>query len=248
MIKGQGERGSTKILTAAKVHDDLLSGKTAPNCAIDFYSQATIANSAVAYDKMLKLGPVVWLECQNMMAVCGHEAVTSALRDHRCFSSARGVSINEQVNELLIGSTLNSDPPEHDKTRSITFTPLTPKALTNIRERISLEADRLAERMVKKRWFDGAAELAPYLPLTIVRDLVGLGDHGKENMLKWGAATFELMGDPRERREMAIANMTKLRNFLEDTATLENLANEGWAQRATQREFWKGMIMHVPQS
>ena len=133
---------------------------------------------------------MVWLECQNMMAVCGHEAVTSALRDHRCFSSARGVSINEQVNELLIGSTLNSDPPEHDKTRSITFTPLTPKALTNIRERISLEADRLAERMVKKRYFDGAAELAPYLPLTIVRDLVGLGDHGKEKYVEMGSRNF----------------------------------------------------------
>ena len=240
MKKGQGKQHPTKMLTAAKVHDDLLSGKTAPNCTIDFYSRTTIANSALAYDKMLKLGPVVWLECQKMMAVCGHKAVTTVLRDHRCFSSARGVSINEQVNELLIGSTLNSDPPDHDKTRSITFTPLTPKALTNIREHISLEANRLAGRMVKKRCFDGAAELAPYLPLTIVRDLVGLGGHGKENMLSWGAATFELMGDPRERREVALSNMTKLREFLEDTATLENLANEGWAQRATQRGVLEG--------
>ena len=95
--------------------------------------------------------------------------------------------------------------------------------------------------MVKKEYFDGAAELAPYLPLTIVRDLVGLGDHGKENMLQWGAATFELMGDPLERREAAITNMKKLRTFLEDTATLENLATDGWAQRATQRGILEGL-------
>ena len=215
--------------------------RIAPNCDIDFYSQATIANPVVAYDRMLKLGPVIWLKHQNMLAVCGYEVLTSALRNHRCFSSARGVSINEDVNKLLIGSTLNSDPPDHDKTRTITFNPLTPKALTTIKERISIEAEQLVERMVKKEYFDGAAELAPYLPLTIVRDLVGLGDHGKENMLQWGAATFELMGDPLERREAAITNMKKLRTFLEDTATLENLATDGWAQRATQRGILEGL-------
>ena len=50
MRKGQGKQRPAKMLTEAKAHDELLSVKTAPNCDIDFYSQATIANLVVAYD------------------------------------------------------------------------------------------------------------------------------------------------------------------------------------------------------
>jgi len=94
---------------------------------------------------------------------------------------------------------------------------------------------------VSKKTFDAATELAPHLPLGIVRDLVGLGDYGKDNMLEWGAATFELMGDPRERRPAAIDKLKNLRGFLEDPETLDNLSVDGWARRATQLGIDSGM-------
>jgi cytochrome P450 len=95
--------------------------------------------------------------------------------------------------------------------------------------------------MVEKKEFDAAAELAPYLPLTIVRDLVGLGDYGKDNMLDWGAATFELMGNPGERRDRAVNNMQELRQYLENPETLDGLSEDGWARRATQAGIEQGM-------
>jgi len=75
----------------------------------------------------------------------------------------------------------------------------------------------------------------------VVRDLVGLGEYGKDNMLEWGAATFELMGDAKERRPDAIGNLKKLRAFLEDSETLNNLSVDGWARRATQLGIESGM-------
>ena len=150
------------------------------------------------------------------------------------FQSGKGVSINEDINKFIIGSTLNSDPPRHDETRSITFMPLTPKALADVRARIEQEAEYIVDKLLAQDQFDAASELAPHLPLTIVRDLVGLGAHGSENMLKWGAATFELMGDPRERRDTALGNLKQMRSFLESPETLGNLPEDGWASRATK--------------
>ena len=213
----------------------------APICDLDFYDETHVSAPTLAYEKMLALGSVVWLSKHEMHAICGFDALTRCQRNHRVFQSGKGVSINEDINQLLIGSTLNSDPPQHDVTRAITFSPLTPKALQEVRELIEKEARVIVDRIVAQGSFDAAQELAPYLPLTIVRDLVGLGEHGKNNMLDWGAATFELMGDCGDRRDIAMANMKGLRQFLENPETLSGLSKDGWANRATKRGIAEGM-------
>ena len=214
---------------------------TAPVCDVDFYGPDTIADPVSAYTAMLDLGPVVWLSKNNLHAICGHSELVAALRNHQCFQSGKGVSIDESVNKLLIGSTLHSDPPQHDATRKITFAPLSPKQIRHVRDRVSERAQQLAKNVVAKKSFDAATDLAPHLPLSVVRDLVGLGDYGKDNMLDWGAATFELMGDPGLRRTDAIDKLKSLRAFLEDPETLNNLSTDGWARRATQSGIESGM-------
>lgn len=218
--------------------------KSAPVCDIDFYHQDTITDPVSAYDKMLNLGPVVWLAKNNLHAICGHPELVSGLRNQQTFSSGKGVSINEDINKMLIGSTLNSDPPQHDATRKITFAPLSPKSIPQIRELIETEAKRIVQQVISATSFDAATQLAPHLPLTIVRDLVGLGDYGKDNMLDWGAATFELMGNPGERKNQAVSQLKNMRNFLEDPATLNSLSTDGWAKRATRIGIDNGMEPH----
>jgi len=214
---------------------------TTPHCNIDIYSDWANENSTLCYSQMLALGPVVWLEKNNLHAICGFEALTTSIRNHRVFRSGAGVSINDEVNKVLIGSTLHSDPPQHDKTRAITFAPLTPKALQDVKDRIQREAEYIADKMVEQGSFDAAADLAPHIPLTIVRDLVGLGDKGKAHMLDWGAATFELMGDPKDRRQSAVDRLGQLRAFLDDPETLDGLSEDGWARRATKRGIDDGI-------
>lgn len=214
---------------------------SAPTSNINFYSDQTIADPVSVYRQMLKQGPVVWLAQHDMHAICGFEALTTCLRNHRVFRSGAGVSINDDVNKILIGSTLNSDPPQHDATRAITFNPLTPKALQQVKDLIEAEANSIADQMMQKGAFDAAADLAPHLPLTIVRDLVGLGGHGKDNMLEWGAATFELMGDPGDRRDQAVSDLKEMRAYLDDPKTMDALDPDGWAQRATGRGIEAGI-------
>ena len=203
-----------------------------PHCNVDFYSDEHLRDPVRAYHEMLAAGPVVWLPNNGLHAICGYSALTAALKNYEAFRSGRGCSINDEVNEFLIGSTLNSDPPEHDETRAITLAPLTPGASEEVRERIVAEATAVAEQAVNQGEFDAVEQLATHLPLAIVRDLVGLGAHGKEHMLDWAAATFEMMGDPRDRREAAVANLGALGRFLEDPEMLSSLTSDGWASRA----------------
>lgn len=222
-------------------HIDMTTPSAAPIIQTSFYSDQTIADPVSVYHQMLSAGPVVWLAQHDMHAICGFEALTACLRNHGVFQSGAGVSINDDVNKILIGSTLNSDPPQHDATRAITFNPLTPKALQQVRDRIETEANSIADDMVEKGAFDAAADLAPHLPLTIVRDLVGLGGHGKDNMLAWGGATFELMGDPGARRDKAVSDLKEMRAYLDDPKTLQALDPDGWAQRAARKGIEAGV-------
>ncbi len=217
------------------------SAMSPPICNVDFFSDESVLDPVSAYHQMLATGPVVWLPKNDLHAICGHQALTIALRNHRVFRSGSGVSINENINKFLIGSTLNSDPPVHDTTRAITFAPLSPRALRDVQDRIEDEANALADRVVARGEIDAVSDLATHLPLTIVRDLVGLGPHGKENMLSWAGATFELMGDPRDRNDVAHENLTELQNFLQDPMLLDGLSPDGWAKRATRLALQSGM-------
>lgn len=212
----------------------------APHCEVDFFSDASVMDPVSVYRQMLAAGSVVWFPRNGLYGIGGFEALTTALRNNRVFRSGKGVSVDDRVNAFLIGSTLNSDPPEHDATRAITFAPLSPRALEAVRAQVEAAAEALADQVVALGGFDAVSDLATQLPLTIVRDLVGLGDHGKANMLAWAGATFELMGDPRDRRDGALARLAELRTFLEDPAVLDGLSAEGWARRATGKALAAG--------
>ena len=204
---------------------------TAPICDLDFYGAEALADPVPLYHAMLDLGPVVWLERNQIHAIVGFDALTQTLRKPLIFRSGRGVSVDEEINARLVGSTLNSDPPAHDIGRAITGAPLTPKALQNVKSRIADVAQKLAQDMVLRRRFDAAADLAPTLPLAVVRDLVGLSGDGRDKMLKWAAATFELMGDCKDRRPKALADLAEMRAYLASHGQRDKLAEGGWARR-----------------
>ncbi|TRZ55734.1 MAG: cytochrome P450, partial [Rhodocyclaceae bacterium] len=94
----------------------------------DFYSDAVIRDPYPVYAQLRAIGPVVYMKQHDVYALPRYAEVAAALRQPTRFVSSRGVSLNEKVNELLTGSTLNSDPPEHDRTRGVTAAPLLPGA------------------------------------------------------------------------------------------------------------------------
>ncbi len=203
-----------------------------PTSDFDFYSDAVIADPFPVYAKLRDLGPVVYLHKNDLYIVARFKEVSEVLLQPLRFVSSRGVSPIQKVNDILVGSTLNSDPPIHDKTRAITAEPLLPGSLVEVEPRIKAAADGLIETLCTRGEFDAVSDLAQFLPITIVAELVGLPQAvGSEQMLRWASATFNLFGTENSRTDQAFEDLKTLRDFLQDYGRPEMLAQDGWAKR-----------------
>ncbi|WP_147292655.1 cytochrome P450/oxidoreductase [Undibacter mobilis] len=205
--------------------------KMAPSYDVDFYSDEFIQNPWPHYATMRELGPVVWLPQHDNFALTRHNEVGKALRDHDTFISGKGVAADPKANELTRGNSAGSDGERHSAIRAATSAPLLPGALTKIRGLLDATAEGLIERLIASGQFDAVKDLSTFLPLTIVRDLVGLPDSGRENMLRWAAATFDLLGAQNARGKAAVDVFLEQRKFAQSQSNPENLKPGSWTRR-----------------
>ncbi|WP_299411882.1 cytochrome P450/oxidoreductase [uncultured Sulfitobacter sp.] len=201
-----------------------------PSLDIDFYSDDVILDPYPVYAQMREMGAVVYLPRHDMYALPRYNEVSEVLRQPLRFVSSRGVSPIQKVNDILVGSTLNSDPPEHDKTRAVTSEPLLPGALKDIEPLLVSSANGLIDTLCQRGEFDAIADFAQFLPVTIVAELVGL-PVDSDQMLKWASATFNLFGTENARTDQAFKDLTNLRDFLLEYGRPEKLKDGGWAKR-----------------
>lgn len=203
----------------------------APPYDVDFYSDAVIADPLPHYRAMQALGPVVWLPAQNAYAFVSYKAVMDGLRRPNVFQSGRGLSLNDAVNQNLVGSTLNTDGEKHTRKRMITAPPITPIPLEPLEPQIAEAADHLAEDLVAKGAFDAVTDFAQILPLRFVIELVGLPDAGSAKMLKWASATFNVFEGFNDRSKAAFADIAELQAFLAEYGQKVRLKKGGLARR-----------------
>jgi cytochrome P450/ferredoxin-NADP reductase len=204
---------------------------TAPIYDVDFYADDFIRDPLPHYTAMRALGPVVYIPALENYALTRHAEVQGALRDFKRFSNAKGVAGDKFGNEFLHGNTLASDPPRHGKLRQAMAPPLLPGALEKIRPEVERVADALIEGLVNKGSFDAVSDLSQILPLKIVTQMVGLPDFGKENMLKWAAAAFDVLGVQNERGKQAVEVIKEMREFISGQVNRDTLKPGSWTYR-----------------
>lgn len=203
----------------------------APEYDIDFYADAVVREPLPHYARMRALGAVVWLPRHACYALTRHAEVRAALRNHADFISGSGVAGDDFGCTFLQGNTVASDEPRHSCLRRAMAPPLLPGALSEIRAAVQQAADALIEDLVARDGFDAVADLARHLPLHIVRDMVGLPAFGRDNMLKWAAAAFDVLGCQNSRGRAALPIIQAMRTFIETTATRDNLKPGSWTRR-----------------
>jgi hypothetical protein len=108
--------------------------------------------------------------------------------------------------------------------------PVLPNALAELRSRIETEAEALVTRLVTKGTFDVATELSPYLPVSIVSDLVGLPEDGRERMLAWAPANFDCFGPINDRTTAAFPIVGEMVNYAFTQCVPGKLKPGGWTQ------------------
>ena len=197
----------------------------------DIYSDAAILDPYDHYRAIRALGPVVWLRQSGVWAMGRYDDVAAALRNHGVFSSAAGVAVSEATNKVALGTTISSDPPQHSAFRKIVAEPLTPAAVTSLRPQIQAAADALVEDLVARGEFDAATSLAQHLPLTIVSHMVGLPPEGRQNMLDWAGATFDIFGPENERTARAWPVVREMRAYVASLAARDKVRAASWADR-----------------
>jgi cytochrome P450 len=206
-------------------------GAAIPSYDVDLYSDEVLADPYPHYQALRDAGPVVWLPRNGLYAIARYKDVRESLRTHQVFSSAEGVAANDTANQGSKGTTIASDPPDHTAMRQVIGAPMLPSQLALIRPRIEEMAGALVERLVAQRDFDAVTDLAQHIPVNIVSELVGLPEHGRQNMLKWAAATFDMLGAANDRYAAAQDSIREMRSYVVNEATRDKIRPGSWISK-----------------
>ncbi|WP_342075786.1 cytochrome P450 [Yoonia sp. SS1-5] len=207
---------------------------TCPRDDIDLYADEVIRNPWPHYARLREKGPVVWMTAHGNYAFTQYDVVRSALRRPDVYVSGKGVAADDFGCAHLQGNTVASDGARHDALRGAMQPPLTPKAVQTYRARIEEVAAELVDAAVAKGSIDAVEDLAQGLPLAVVRDLVGLPDFGRENMLKWAAAAFDVLGVQNARGQAACPAIQEMREFIGREVTPAKLKPGSWTHRISE--------------
>jgi cytochrome P450 len=210
----------------------MAGSERAPRYEVDFWSDEVILDPYPHYDRMRALGPAVWLERNGAWALTTYDAVKSALLTPEIYSSASGCMMNDPMNQATSREImLCSDDPQHMQMRRLFARPLGPAAMASLRPRLeALVADRI-DALIAQGPFEAVRELAHFLPLAVVTELVGLDREGRENMLYWAAGIFDAFGPlPNPRTEAGLELAQSVISYVTQRVRRENMVPGGWGE------------------
>jgi len=200
-----------------------------PELDVDLYCDEAIVDPHPRYRAIRDLGPAVFLRRHGAWAVGRFEDVRAALRADDVLVSRHGVALNDVVNEQPAVTTLASDGDVHRRRRSVLMKPMMPSALADVRATIDRLAEELVVGLLERGRFDGIADFARKLPLDVVSELVGLAEDGRQRMLEWAAASFNLLGTFNARAKGAVTAFLEMVDYSQKVDP-ERVREQGWAR------------------
>jgi cytochrome P450 len=201
-----------------------------PELPLDLFCDAVLRDPHPAYRALRDCAPAVWLPAHELWAIARFEDVRAALRADSALLSGHGVAVNPAVNAVPSRTTLASDGELHRQRRRVLMAPMMPSALEDVRAKIESLAHALVAELCARERFDGIADFARHLPVAVVSHLVGLPEEGRERMLDWAAATFDVLGPDNPRARAAAPEMLRMLHYAASVRP-GGLAREGWAAR-----------------
>lgn len=205
-----------------------------PSDPVNLYDDAVIRDPWPHYARLRDLGPVVWMETLGNYAFTQYDTVQNGLRDHETYISSLGAAADDFGCTHQRGNTVASDAPRHTTLRDTISPPLLRDSVETLRPQIQNIADDIVANCMQKGSFEAITDLAQPLPLMLVRDLVGLPDFGRENMLKWASAGFDMQGIQNARGQAARPVIAEMKEFITRDVTPDTLKPGSWSHRVTE--------------
>jgi cytochrome P450 len=205
-----------------------------PSDPVNLYDDAVIRDPWPHYARLRDLGPVVWMETLGNYAFTQYDTVRNGLRDHETYISSLGAAADDFGCTHQRGNTVASDAPRHTTLRDTISPPLLRDSVETLRPQIQNIADDIVANCMQKGSFEAITDLAQPLPLMLVRDLVGSPDFGRENMLKWASAGFDMQGIQNARGQAARPVIAEMKEFITRDVTPDTLKPGSWSHRVTE--------------
>ncbi len=192
-----------------------------PSFDVDMYTDDQLRDPYAVYDMLREAGPVVYLTRHQCFGFPRYTQVREALEDHVTYISGKGVGLYEPGNQTRKGTPIASDPPYHTKIRSILNERLSLVAVRELQPDIQAKADALVDEVLALGSFDAVRDFSRRFPLIVMADLIGLPEDGRDQLLGWADAGFNLFGPDNDRVKRSIGR------FPEVTAYIKSLEQPG---------------------
>ncbi|TWA82994.1 hypothetical protein FBZ83_106177 [Azospirillum brasilense] len=164
----------------------------------DPYSPAVDADPFPFYKTLRDDHPCFWSEEANMWVLSRYDDIVTALNDWETYSSAKGNLMDEMPNRA--GNTLGTtDPPRHDRLRSIVQFAFTKKAVEGLTEPVRASANRALDAVQGEKTFDFVSDVSSKVTVDVLFGLFNL-PRENERMVR-DKAVLMVQSDPRTRQK-----------------------------------------------
>lgn len=215
-----------------------MNNRRIPILRESIFSDDNLRDSNPLFKRVRDMGDAVWVPEINQYVVARYDDVIKALSADQILISGKGVSVNEAQNAIFSDeaaitqtSTLTTDGKRHSLLKRYAMKPLLPKSLKDLKLSIQEMADELVEKLANGETFEGVSQLASFLPLKIIADMVGIRVVSNEKMLHWAEAIFNSFGpEDNHRTQTAFPKIGEFVDFYSKISRSDMIPG-GWADQ-----------------
>jgi cholest-4-en-3-one 26-monooxygenase len=125
--------------------------------------------------------------------VARHDDVQRVSRDSTGFRNHPHPFLADQPDDDLAGMSallISLDAPEHSKLRKLISRGFTPRRVADLTERIRARVDAILASLAGRQSCDLVTDVAVWLPLHVIADLVGVPESDRKQVFEWTELTF----------------------------------------------------------
>ena len=135
--------------------------------------------------------PVAWHQHpdsgKGFWSVTRYDDVATITRDHETFSSAWGIQVMTDPEDMqrlsAIRSMISTDPPRHTRLRAAVNRGFTPRAVARAEESVRRRAREIVDVVAPKGEIEFVSEVASVLPVAIICDMMGVPEADRSHLL-----------------------------------------------------------------
>lgn len=126
--------------------------------------------------------------------IARHADVQRVSRDSSTFSNAPNPFLDAEMPEegdaAMAELLISQDPPIHTKLRKLINKGFTPRRVAELEDRVRDRVDRIVGALAGTDGCDLVNDVALWLPLHVIADLVGVPEEDREQVFRWTELTF----------------------------------------------------------